>query len=84
MSAGRGARWQMINGAVFRIDPRYRTPMTGTKHDAQVLSFLSKAVKPGAIYFDIAANLGLYVLQIRPLGRTDWARGRLRAKSRCS
>lgn len=61
MSAGRGVPWE-INGAPFRVDPRYRNSM-GHDYDALVARFLSQRVKRGAICFDVGANIGVYVLQ---------------------
>jgi FkbM family methyltransferase len=61
MSAGRGVPWE-INGVPFRVDPHYRNRM-GHDYDAAVAVFLSQRVKPGAICFDVGANVGVYVLQ---------------------
>jgi len=61
MSVGRGVPWE-INGVPFRIDPHYRNRM-GQDYDASVAQFLSERVKPGAICFDVGANVGVYVLQ---------------------
>lgn len=62
MSAGRGVLWK-VNGVSFRIDPHYRHRM-GHDREASVALFLSQRVKPGAICFDVGANVGLYVLQL--------------------
>ena len=61
LSAGRGVPWE-INGVPFRIDSHYRNRM-GHDYDASVALFLSQRVKPGAICFDVGANVGVYVLQ---------------------
>jgi FkbM family methyltransferase len=61
MSAGRGVPWK-INGVPFRVDPHYRNRMSHN-YDAPVAIFLSQRVKPGAICFDVGANVGVYVLQ---------------------
>jgi FkbM family methyltransferase len=61
MSFGRGVPWE-INGVTFRIDPRYRNRL-GHDYDAPVARFLSREIRPGAICFDVGANVGVYALQ---------------------
>jgi FkbM family methyltransferase len=61
LSGGRGVPWE-INGATFRIDPRYRSHF-GHDYDAPVAQFLSQRIRPGAICFDVGANVGVYALQ---------------------
>jgi FkbM family methyltransferase len=58
---GKGIPWP-INGVTYRIDPHYRH-MLWQDYDAPVASFLSDRVKPGAMCFDVGANIGVYVLQ---------------------
>jgi FkbM family methyltransferase len=71
MTFGRGIQWK-INGVTYRIDPHNRNRL-GAEYDAPVASFLQQHVKPGAICFDVGANVGVYVLQFahwsRPSGR---------------
>jgi FkbM family methyltransferase len=57
-----GVPWE-INGVPFRIDPRYRSQM-GENYEADVARFLSERIKPGAVCFDVGANVGAYVLQL--------------------
>src|SRR2546423_3497617 len=68
---GRGIPWQ-INGVTYFIDPRYRHQL-GHDYDAAVAAFLRERVKPGAICFDVGANVGVYALQFAhwsgPTGR---------------
>src|SRR5258707_22501 len=71
LSGERGVPWE-INGVPFRIDPRYRNQL-GKNYEADVARFLSEKIKPGAICFDVGANVGAYVLQLAhwtgPTGR---------------
>jgi FkbM family methyltransferase len=71
LSGDRGVSWE-INGVPFRIDPRYRNQL-GKNYEADVARFLSDRIKPGAICFDVGANVGAYVLQLAhwtgPTGR---------------
>ncbi len=60
-SAGKGISWN-INGETFRIDPHYRQRM-GSNYDADVASFLRRRIRPGAVCFNVGANVGVYVLQ---------------------
>jgi FkbM family methyltransferase len=57
----RGIKWD-INGVMYRIDPHFRHQM-GKDYDAGVASLLRDEVRPGAICFDVGANVGVYVLQ---------------------
>ena len=52
-----------INGAVFRIDPRFRWTAWHA-HEAAVADFLRARVSPGQCCFDVGANVGIYVLQL--------------------
>ena len=61
LSGGRGYPAE-INGAVFRIDPRFRWAVWH-RHERTVADYLSARVKPGQCCFDVGANIGLYVLQ---------------------
>jgi hypothetical protein len=61
LTAGRGIPWT-INGADFRISPFQRHRM-GSLYDTGVAEFLSKRVRPGAVCFDVGANVGVYALQ---------------------
>jgi len=67
----RGITWD-INGVMYHIDPHFRHQM-GKDYDAAVASLLRREVRPGAICFDVGANVGVYVLQFaywsRPGGR---------------
>jgi FkbM family methyltransferase len=71
LSGDHGVPWE-INGVPFRIDPRYRNQL-GKNYEADVARFLSERIKPGAICFDVGANVGAYVLQLAhwtgPTGR---------------
>jgi FkbM family methyltransferase len=58
---GNGIPWD-INGVTYRIDPHYRQRL-GQSYDAPVAAFLRERVKPGALCFDVGANVGVYVLQ---------------------
>lgn len=58
---GKGIPW-VINGVTYRIDPRYRHRM-GSNYDPAVAAFLRDRIQPGAICFDVGANVGVYVLQ---------------------
>ena len=62
LSGERGVPWE-INGVPFRIDPRYRNQL-GKNYEADVAHFLSERIKPGAVCFDVGANVGAYVLQL--------------------
>lgn len=70
-SGGRGVPWA-INGVTYRVDPHHRQRL-GQEYDAEVAAFLRARVKPGALCFDVGANVGVYVLQFaywsRPTGR---------------
>jgi FkbM family methyltransferase len=57
-----GIPWD-INGVTYRIDPHYRH-MLWHDYDAAVAAFLKERIKPGALCFDIGANIGVYVLQL--------------------
>jgi FkbM family methyltransferase len=61
LSADRGIPW-IINGVTYRIDPNYRNQL-GQEYEAPVAAFLRSRVKPGAVCFDVGANVGVYVLQ---------------------
>jgi FkbM family methyltransferase len=61
VSGARGIPWD-INGVSYRIDPHYREYLAHD-YDASVARFLSQRVQPGAVCFDIGANIGVYVLQ---------------------
>jgi FkbM family methyltransferase len=61
LTGGRGIQWE-INGVTYRIDPHCRHRL-GERYDAPVASFLQSRVKPGAVCFDVGANVGVYVLQ---------------------
>lgn len=70
-SGGRGVPWA-INGVTYRVDPHHRHRL-GQEYDAAVAAFLQARVKPGAVCFNVGANVGVYVLQFaywsRPTGR---------------
>ena len=61
LNLGRGIPWS-LNGVPFRIDARFRSAM-GKNYDSSIAEFLKDKVAPGAICFDVGANLGVYVLQ---------------------
>lgn len=69
---GRGTTPWVINGETFRIDPRYRNEM-GPVHEPAAAALLTERVRPGAVCFNVGANLGAHVLQmarrIGPSGR---------------
>lgn len=56
-----GIAWE-LNGVTCRIDPHYRH-MLWQDYDAPVAAFLRERVRPGALSFDVGANVGVYVLQ---------------------
>jgi FkbM family methyltransferase len=58
---GNGIPWK-INGATYRVDPRYRHRL-GQNYDAPVAAFIRERIKPGAVCVDVGANVGVYVLQ---------------------
>src|SRR5688500_5330607 len=58
---GTGIPWA-INDVTYRIDPHHRHRL-GQNYDAEVADFLRKRVKPGALCFDVGANVGVYVMQ---------------------
>ncbi len=60
-SFGKGITWK-INGVPFRIDPSLRHQM-GNDYEEFVAEFLKDRVRPGAVCFDVGANVGAYVLQ---------------------
>ncbi|MBA3806660.1 MAG: FkbM family methyltransferase [Acidobacteria bacterium] len=60
-AGGRGIPWE-INGVTYRVDPRQRHRL-GQNYDAPVAAFIREHIKPGALCFDIGANVGVYVLQ---------------------
>jgi len=58
---GDGIGWA-INGVPFRIDAQFRSAMS--KHyDADLANFFKERISPGAVCFDIGANVGVYALQ---------------------
>jgi FkbM family methyltransferase len=61
LSGGRGTPWE-INGEVYRVDPRQRHRL-GQNYDAPVAAFIRERLRPGAVCFDVGANVGVYVLQ---------------------
>jgi FkbM family methyltransferase len=61
LNLGRGIPWS-LNGVPFRIDARFRSAM-GKNYDSEIAAFLKGKVAPGAVCFDVGANLGVYVLQ---------------------
>jgi hypothetical protein len=61
LSRGRGIQWT-INGALYRIDSRFRRQM-GHDYEPAVASFLCVRVGPGDLCFDVGANVGVYALQ---------------------
>jgi FkbM family methyltransferase len=65
---GKGILWT-INDVTYRIDPRYRH-MLAQHYDSPAAEFLRQRVKPGAVCFDVGANVGVYVLQF-----CHWAGG---------
>ncbi len=71
LSGGKGVA-SSINGATYRIDPRRRAQFC-REYDPQVAELLARSIQPGAICFDVGANVGIYVLQLahwsRPSGR---------------
>ena len=71
-SRGRGVEWT-INGETFRVDPRCRHRL-GQNYDAPVAAFIRGRVRPGALCFDVGANVGVYVMQF---ARWSGERGRV-------
>lgn len=68
---GLGISWA-INGVDYRVDPHHRHRL-GQNYDPPVAAFLRERVKPGAVCFNVGANVGVYVLQFAhwsgPTGR---------------
>jgi FkbM family methyltransferase len=60
-SGNRGIPWT-INGIVYRVDAHQRHRL-GQVYDAPVADFLRTQVRPGAICYNVGANIGIYVLQ---------------------
>jgi FkbM family methyltransferase len=58
---GRGVPWR-INGVEYRIDARHRRRL-GQDYDGAAAVYLREHVRPGAVCFDVGANVGVYVLQ---------------------
>lgn len=56
-----GLAWE-INGIPCRIDPDCRSVMH-PMYDAPVAAYLRSRVKPGAVCFDVGANVGVWVIQ---------------------
>ena len=71
LGGSKGIPW-VINGVTYRIDP-HQYHRLAIDHEAPVAAFLREKVKPGAICFDVGANVGAYVLQFAywsgPTGR---------------
>jgi FkbM family methyltransferase len=61
VNRGRGMRY-VINGETYRIDPRYRSQL-GTEYDSHVAQYLRARVQPGAVCWNVGANIGVYPLQ---------------------
>lgn len=53
---------RVINGVTYRIDPHQRHRLA-EDYDAAIADFLRERIKPGAVCFDVGANVGIYVLQ---------------------
>jgi FkbM family methyltransferase len=70
-SGPQGIPW-VINGVTYRIDPRQYHQLA-LDHEARIAAFLRERVKPGAVCFDVGANVGAYVMQFAnwcgPTGR---------------
>jgi FkbM family methyltransferase len=70
-TGNRGIAWN-INGVPFHIDARCRIQMA-ENYDASVADFFRTHIKPGAVCYDVGANVGVYVLQFShwagPTGR---------------
>lgn len=68
---GRGISWP-INEVYFRVDPRYRRQL-GQSYEPKVAGFLRDRVKPGSLFLEVGANVGVYALQFAhwagPTGR---------------
>jgi FkbM family methyltransferase len=62
LSGGRGVEAE-INGATFRVDPRFRTRLP-REYEPELAAFLRTRVVPGSCCFDVGANVGIYVLQM--------------------
>ena len=66
-----GVPWT-LNGAQFRIGANQRHRM-GEVYDPEVAAYLEAHIRPGAICFDVGANVGVYALQFArwtgPTGR---------------
>lgn len=71
ISSTRGIPWN-INGVEYRIDPQHRQRL-GHDHDSVATAFLASRIQPGALTFNVGANVGVHVLQLahfsRPTGR---------------
>jgi len=66
-----GVPW-LINGEVFRIDPRERRRL-GHDYEREVAILLKERIRLGMTFVDVGANVGAYVLQaarlVGPTGR---------------
>lgn len=61
-TAGRGLRAPM-NGAEFRIDPRYRLRLPEV-YEPEAAAWLAARVRPGDCCVNVGANVGAYALQL--------------------
>jgi FkbM family methyltransferase len=59
---GRRGMPRPVNGATFRVLPRYRS-LFPPEYDAPVAAFLRERVRPGMTCVNVGANLGIYALQ---------------------
>lgn len=62
LSGGKGIPYP-INGVTYRVDPRCRHQFAH-RYDPEVAGLLERSIKPGAVCFDIGANVGIYVRQL--------------------
>jgi FkbM family methyltransferase len=60
-SSGGSIPWT-INGVAYQVSPRQRHRL-GSAYDAPVADFLRERVRPGAVCYDVGANVGVYVMQ---------------------
>ncbi len=62
LSGGAGVPGE-INGATYRLDPRYRWRLW-PDYEAALAEFLRARLRPGQCCADVGANIGIYVLQM--------------------
>jgi FkbM family methyltransferase len=62
-TAGTTGIVRRVNGETFRVLPRHRQFFV-EDYDAPVASFLRQQARPGAVWLNVGANVGVYALQM--------------------